>query len=88
MPEIGKTISHFRIVEKLGQDGLWIVYRAKDTTFGSRVTGEVLPGIFSSETTICMRRVADPRRFLDWPNTKLNWNTCVRLKATSRNRFS
>jgi serine/threonine protein kinase len=70
MPEIGQTLSHFKLVEKIGQGGMGIVYKARDTRLNRFIAIKILPAesIANPESKRRFVREAKAASALSHPN--------------------
>ena len=67
---VGTTISHYKVLEKIGEGGMGVVYRATDTKLNRDVALKILPQQFASDAQRMGRfqREAEVLASLDHPN--------------------
>jgi len=69
----GKSIAHYEVVEKIGEGGMGVVYRARDTKLGRDVALKVLPEQFARDPQRMGRFEREARVLASFRTASTRW---------------
>ena len=85
---IGKTLSHYKVLEKIGQGGMGTIYRAQDTTLDREVAIKVLPEQFTQDPQRLARFERLRRSLITAATSAFPWTTKLCFSPNNEYPFS